>query len=214
LITHILFDFDGTLVESMDLSLNLLNGLSEKYHYHRVAPEDVHRLKGMPLPERFKQVGLPAHKIPAISLEFLSLYRKALDSLKPVDGARALIEALKAEGLGLSVLSSNSVENIASFFRQNGMDLFDHIFTSNNLFGKDRSIRRFLRQFGVEKGELLYIGDELRDIEACKTAGVRIIAVTWGFDPAPLIRSGQPDYIASAPDEVLETVRSLRAETR
>ena len=49
MITHVLFDFDGTLVESMDLSLHLLNGLSEKYHYSRVSPEDVHRLKAMPL---------------------------------------------------------------------------------------------------------------------------------------------------------------------
>ena len=212
MITHILFDFDGTLVESMDLSLHLLNGLSEKYHYSRVSPEDVHRLKAMPLPERFRQVGVPAHRIPAISLDFLTLYRKELPSLRPVDGARALLEALKKEGLGLSVLSSNSVENITAFLRANGMELFDHIFSSNNLFGKDRSIRKFLSRFGVEKGGLLYVGDELRDIEACRLAGVRIVAVSWGFDPAPLIESGKPDFIAATPGEVLETVLALRRD--
>ena len=214
MLTHLLFDFDGTLVKSMDLSLNLLNGLAEKHHYRPVTPEDVPRLKGLPLTERFRQVGLSARRIPAISLEFLSLYHKALATLKPADGARAMLEAVKAEGLGLSVLSSNSVENITSFLRQNGMDLFDHVFSSNSLLGKDRSIRRFLKQFGVDKTELVYIGDELRDIEACKLAGVRIIAVTWGFDPAPLIRSGAPDFIASTPDEVFETVLSLLSETR
>lgn len=213
LITHILFDFDGTLVESMDLSLSLLNGLSEKYHYRRVSPEDVHRLKTLPLPERFRQVGVPAHRIPAISLDFLSLYHKSLPSLQPVDGVRALLQALKAEGLALSVLSSNSVENISAFLRANGMELFDHIFSSNSLFGKDRSIRKFLRLFSVERGELLYVGDELRDVEACRLAGIRIVAVTWGFDPAPLIRSGNPDFIAETPGEVLRTVRTLRAES-
>ena len=212
LITHILFDFDGTLVESMDLSLNLLNGLSEKYHYRRVSPEDVHRLKAMPLPERFKQVGVPAHRIPAISLDFLKLYRNALSSLQPVEGTRALLEALKREGLGLSVLSSNSVENIQAFLRANGMELFDHIFSCNNLFGKDRSIRKFLSRFGVDKGGLIYVGDELRDVEACRLAEVKIVAVTWGFDPAPLIESGQPDFIAATPGEVLKTVQALRSK--
>jgi phosphoglycolate phosphatase len=211
LITHILFDFDGTLVQSMDLSLSLLNGLSEKYHYRHVSQEDIHKLKGIPLPERLKRIGLPAYRIPAISLEFLTLYRQSLATLKPVDGARALLHALKAEGVGLSVLSSNSVENIASFLRPNDMALFDHIFSSNNLFGKDRSIKRFLRQFSVEKGELLYVGDELRDIEACKLAGVKIVAVTWGFDPTPLLRSGAPNFLANSPDDVLKTVLALRA---
>jgi len=210
LITHILFDFDGTLVESMDLSLNLLNGLSEKYHYRRVPLEDVPRLKAMPLPERFRQVGVPAHRIPAISLDFLKLYHKSLPSLQPVEGVRALLEALKAQGLGLSVLSSNSVENIQAFLRANGMEHFDHIFSSNNLFGKDRSIRRFLARFGVQKGELIYVGDELRDIEACRLAGVRIVAVTWGFDPAALIESGRPDFIARTTDEVLQTILTMR----
>jgi phosphoglycolate phosphatase len=214
LITHILFDFDGTLVESMDLSLSLLNGLSEKYHYHRVSQEDVPRLKAMPLPERFRQVGVPAHRIPAISLDFLSLYHKSLESLRPVEGTRALLEALKAQGLGLSVLSSNSVENIQAFLRVNHMELFDHIFSCNNLFGKDRSIRKFLARFGVDKGELLYVGDELRDIEACRLAEVRIVAVTWGFDPAPLIESGRPDFIAATPGEALETIRSLLRQPR
>ncbi len=210
LITHILFDFDGTLVESMDLSLHLLNGLSEKYHYSRVSLEDLPRLKAMPLPERFKQVGVPAHRIPAISMDFLSLYHKSLPSLQPVEGTRALLEALKKEGLGLSVLSSNSVENINAFLRANGMELFDHIFSCNNLFGKDRSIRKFLSRFGVEKGGLLYVGDELRDIEACRLAEVKIVAVTWGFDPAPLLRSGNPEFIAATPGEVLKMIQSMR----
>ena len=211
MITHILFDFDGTLVESMDLSLHLLNGLSEKYHYRCVSLEDVARLKAMPLPERFRQMGVQAHRIPAISLDFLSLYRNALPSIQPVAGARALLESLKREGLGLSVLSSNSVENIQAFLRANGMELFDHIFSCNNLFGKDRSIKKFLARFGVDRSELLYVGDELRDIEACREAGVKIVAVTWGFDPAPLIKSGGPDFLAGTPDEALQTVRALRA---
>jgi phosphoglycolate phosphatase len=214
LITHILFDFDGTLVQSMDLSLRLLNDLSGKYHYHPVARGDVQRLKVLPVPERFRQIGLPLHRIPAISLEFLSLYHQAVENLKPVEGARTLLEALRAEGVGLSVLSSNSVENINAFLRQNGMELFDHVFSSNNLFGKDRSIQKFLKQFGVKKSELLYVGDELRDVEACKLAGVKVIAVTWGFDPAPLLLSGEPDFVAHAPGEALEIVRSLRVGGR
>lgn len=213
MIRHILFDFDGTMVQSMGLTLQILGDLSGKYHHRRVHAEEMRSLTGLPILERFKRVGLPPYRVPEISREFAALYRQSLALLQPVDGIRELLRALKGRGLSLSVLSSNSVDNIAAFFQSNDMDFFDHIISANSLFGKDRSIRNFLRRFGAQREELLYVGDELRDIEACKLAGVAIVAVTWGFDPAALLESGNPDYIARAPSDILEAVAQSMARS-
>ena len=110
----------------------------------------------------------------------------------------------------MSVLSSNTEDNIAAFLKKNGLELFEHI-RSSNLFGKDKAIGRFMRQLGLQTDELLYVGDELRDIEACKKAGVRIVAVAWGYDPLPLLVSGNPDGIAKTPEELLRFVRRMQS---
>jgi phosphoglycolate phosphatase len=68
-----------------------------------------------------------------------------------------------------------------------------------------------MRQLGLQTDELLYVGDELRDIEACKKAGVRIVAVAWGYDPLPLLVSGNPDGIAKTPEELLRFVRRMQS---
>ena len=205
---QILFDFDGTIVDSLDLALRILNRMAEKYHYQTVTAADMQTLKSLPLTERFQKIGFPLHKIPAMTVECAALYRSQIPGLKPVPGIRELFDALRAEGCSLSVLSSNSVENITEFFRRIEMDQFDHVFSSNNLFGKENSIRKFLRRFGVKPAELLYVGDELRDLDACRAAGVKVAAVTWGYDPLPLLQSGKPDFIAHKPEEVLRAARS------
>lgn len=210
LIRHILFDFDGTIVNSLELSLRIVNDMADKYHYRRTTLEEIQRLKSLPLAERLRQVGLPLYKIPALKAESAALYKRSLASLKPAEGVWELLLTLKREGFLMSVLSSNTEDNIAAFLKKNGLELFEHI-RSSNLFGKDKAIGRFMRQLGLQTDELLYVGDELRDIEACKKAGVRIVAVAWGYDPLPLLVSGNPDGIAKTPEELLRFVRRMQS---
>jgi phosphoglycolate phosphatase len=207
-----LFDFDGTMVGSLELALQILNEMAEKYHYQKVTAGDMQKLKSMPITERFRQIGFPLHKIPAMTVECAAIYRRGITSLKPAEGIRELLFSLKKEGYRFSILSSNAEENIAEFLRRNGLELFDHIFSSNNLFGKDKSIRKFLSQFRFKANEILYIGNELRDIDACKAVGVKIVAVTWGYDPLPLLQSGKPDFIAETPEDIRDAVRVCRED--
>jgi len=209
LIRHILFDFDGTIVNSLELSLQIVNDMADKYHYRRATLEEIQRLKSLPLTERLRQVGLPLYKIPALKAESAALYKRGLASLKPAEGMKELLLTLKREGYPMSVLSSNTEDNIAAFLKRNGLELFDFI-RSSNLFGKDKAIGKFMRQLGLRADELLYVGDELRDIEACKKAGVQIVAVAWGYDPLPLLGSGNPDGIAKTPEELLRFIRRMQ----
>jgi len=211
LIKYILFDFDGTIVDSLGLALQILNEMAEKYHYQKVTMEDMQKIKNMPLTEQFRKIGFPLHKIPAMTIECAAMYRQGIASLKPVEGIRNLISSLKKDGFCLSILSSNSVENITDFFERNDLKVFDHIYSANNLFGKDKSIQKFIRKFGIKTEELLYVGDELRDIDACKAVGVKIVAVTWGYDPLLLLQSGMPDFIAERPEDIRKAVISLKS---
>ena len=211
MIKHIVFDFDGTIADSIDLGLQIFNELADKYHYKKVTADELRIIKNIPIKERFKQVGIPLYKIPQISIDCLVKFRFLVDSLKTFNGTKNLIMGLKNDGLCLSIISSNSVENIKAFLQNNELEFFDNIISVKNLFGKHKSIKKYLKQFKIRADEVIYIGDELRDIEACKKMSVKIISVIWGYDSLELLKSGNPEYIAYKPEEIREIVKSIKA---
>ena len=74
------------------------------------------------------------------------------------------------------------------------------------LFGKGKALKRILRAERLTRADVLYIGDELRDVEAAKKAGVKVAAVAWGFHTAELLRSGSPDYVVRDVSELMGVV--------
>jgi len=211
LLKHILFDFDGTIANSGVLAVQIINELADKHGYRKVTAEEYLALNQLPVRERFKRQGVPLYKFPILVKGCLTIYRRLMPSVATFEGIPAAVAALKQEGILLSIVSNNSVENIRSFLEANAMSgHFDHILSVKHLFGKDHSIRKFMKHHGLRPEELVYVGDELRDIEVCRKIPLRIIAVTWGFDPPGLIQSGKPDYIARRPEELLAYARSLK----
>ncbi|MCX7921479.1 MAG: HAD-IA family hydrolase [Clostridia bacterium] len=209
MIKHIVFDFDGTIADSAHLGLQILNEFSEKYNYKKLTVDEWQTLNNMPIKERFRLIGLPLYRLPQASVEGLARYRQLIGSLKAFDGMKELLLALKANGLCLSIVSSNSVENIKSFLQKNKLEVFDNIISANNLFGKHKSIKKVLKQFNLGVAEVIYIGDELRDIEACKKISVKIISVAWGLDSLDLLKGGKPDYIAYKPHDIIEIIKGI-----
>jgi phosphoglycolate phosphatase len=61
----------------------------------------------------------------------------------------------------------------------------------------------------MQKNDVVYIGDEYRDILACKKSKIKIISVTWGFDSRDLLVSGNPDFIVDSPVELLNVIANL-----
>lgn len=205
-VRHVIFDFDGTIVDSMDVALQLINQAAEKYHYHPVKSEDIEKLRRMSMPERFKALNVSPYHIPRIALELVRNYTKSLRFIHIFEGMREVILALKERGLTLSIISSNSNQNIRKFLADNNLDVFDHIYCAKNLFGKERTIASLIKKLNLKRQELIYVGDEHRDIIACQANHIPVIAVTWGFDPPEVLEKAQPDYIAHQPADILSII--------
>jgi len=212
LIKHIVFDFDGTLADAKDVGMHIINELAERHNYPNFTMEELAKINDYPIKERFKKIGIPLYKIPQLSLETLHIYRNLIHSVKTFDGIQQLLLRLQKEGFILSIISSNSVDNIKIFLHKNQLELFDNVISVNNLFGKHISINKYLKQFHLRSDEIIYIGDELRDIEACKKLRVKIISVVWGFDPISLLKRGHPDYIAYEPEDIFQIVKSITGD--
>ncbi len=211
-IRHVIFDFDGTIVDSMDVAVRLINQAAEKYHYRPIKSEDLEKLRRMSMPERFKALNVSPHHLPRIALELARSYGKSLSSIKIFDGMREVIMALKERGLTLSIISSNSNQNIRKFLTENGLDVFYYIYCAKNLFGKERTIGSLIKKLNLKRRELIYVGDEHRDIMACQANHIQVIAVTWGFDPLEILEKAQPNYIANKPSDILSIIDSIIGE--
>ena len=206
---HFVFDFDGTIANSIEVVVKTFNVLAKKYGFQPVKPEQYSMLQKMSIPKKLKVLNIPYYKvlsIKSIGTEFKKKYAEFLDEIDLIDGMQETCSKLQQMGYRLSILSSNSKENIVHFLKRHQMDVFDHIYSSEGLFGKQHTLNKFSKQIGVSKADIIYVGDELRDIEACKKSNVRIISVTWGMDSPELLLSANPDFIVRDPEDLLKVL--------
>ncbi len=202
----IIFDFDGTLADSGEISMKAINSMAEKYGFRNIGWDDVNKMRTMSINDRCKYMGVSALKIPVFASDFYLYYKTHMDDLRLNNGIGPLVEKLHNDGYRLAVLSSNSENNIRHFFEQNNITQFESIICSNHIFSKDSMINRFARKNKIDKDRILYVGDELRDIEACKRAGVTIAWVDWGLDIPETVKKANPDFMVSNTDEIYNIV--------
>ncbi len=126
-----------------------------------------------------------------------------------IDGIHTVLHTLKSKGYRLGIVSSNGEENIRRFLKHHDVDVFEVIHTGSSLFGKHRIIDRFLSKFDLNQREVVFIGDEVRDVEAAQKSGIHVIAVTWGFNSHEALLTLKPDKIVTHPTELLPALSDL-----
>lgn len=120
-----------------------------------------------------------------------------------VSGMKETLVGLREQDVQLGLITSNASENVQAFLKENELDCFDILSASSGLWGKARRIQKMVSTHGLDSNHVLYIGDETRDIEAAHKAGVRVAAVTWGYNNAEMLKRFSPDYLVSRPHELL-----------
>lgn len=200
---HLVFDFDGTLVNSKSVFIDLYNALAEQKGYKPMTAGNLEHLRTLSIPQRCKYLNVPLYKIPFLAATIVKQYREKISEIEFNPGIEALFRALNEKGISYSVISTNSAKTIQAFFSMKGITGVQEIFCSRSVFGKDRLIKQFLKKTGLSASKILYVGDEVRDIEACQKCGVAIAWVSWGYDSAEAIHNVAPDYIVHKPEELL-----------
>ncbi len=205
--THVVFDFDGTLVDSKNAAIGTYNEIAEKHRYGKLTPDNLEALRKLSILERCTQLGVPPYKLPWLVMQVGRNYRKALHLVEFNSGIPELLKELRARGLKLIVLSTNTEENIRAFLQRHSAEAWvDGFYCGSGLFGKARLLRDLMKRSGLKREQLVYVGDEHRDVEACKEVGVKVIAVRWGFDAEARLVEAAPDALADSPADVAACV--------
>ena len=120
-----------------------------------------------------------------------------------------VITQLIAHAYSLSIVTSNTKEAVTEFLTKQQLNYFDHIYSDKSLFGKHVVLDNFIKKHSINRDEAIYIGDEIRDIEAAHKAHLKIIAVTWGFNSKAGLVKYHPDYLIDSPQELFATLNRV-----
>lgn len=205
----ILFDFDGTIADSFDSFIEILDVLTDKYHLNKIPPTELNALRSEDAKTLFKKLKIPIYKMPFLARDMKKLQREKMMEIKAHKNLPEVLQELNKLGLMLGILTSNCHENVSKFLTLNNIDVFKYIYDNASLFGKDRAINRFVKRHNLQKNDLIYVGDEIRDIHACKKAGIKIISVSWGFNSRVGLEKNNPDYLIDEPSQILDTIKKL-----
>lgn len=203
-----IFDFDGTIADSVPAALRIIEDLSEEYRLPEVDPALVAELKHKSIKELLHMSGLTWIQIPGFLKKARLRFRHMVNEVVPIGGMPEMLLRMKEQNLRLGILTSNREDNVRDFLKKHQLEVFEFVDSSKSLFGKSRKLNKIMRRTGLEARDLLMVGDEVRDIEACKKTGITSVAVTWGFNSAELLRTSRPDHLIQTSSQLSQLLLS------
>lgn len=202
----LLWDFDGTLADTLSLALNVYNRMAREKQFKPIM--DPHAVREMSMREFLKSHDVPLHRVPFAFAAFLKELGELAAGTNLNEGVGQALQQITDMGIQQGVVSSNATENIRQCLKSNNAEsYFEHISGTSRVFGKEHRLKSAVKKFQVDLSEVLYVGDEIRDIEASQAAGMDIAAVTWGLNSAEALSSHRPTYLVSHPDDLLRILR-------
>lgn len=200
---NFIFDFDGTLVDSLGAFVSIFNK-SVRGGQNPLTDTEINRLRNMSSRKAIKNLGVRWWQLPKLLLQGIPDFHAMLPSLHTFEGLPEVLRDLHKRGDKLFIVTSNTHENVALFLRQHKLEgYFTDISGGAGPFKKAKHIRRLMRTYKIKRKNTVYVGDETRDIQAARLALVRVVSVGWGFNTLAILRKQKPNFVVRQPKELL-----------
>ena len=206
-----LFDFDGVLADSLDLYAEAVARCLERIGTPIVKNrEDYLVLFDGNFYESMAARGVDLAAFALAAREILP--RIDYDAMKPFAGLIPVLAALQKHH-DLVVISSNGYRTIRAMLTRFGFDpYFREIFGSDFLFSKKEKIDHAFEKYEIPREKAFYIGDTAGDILEARAAGVRSVAVTWGWHDRERLIAVKPDFVVDTPEGLLSILSADGSE--
>jgi phosphoglycolate phosphatase-like HAD superfamily hydrolase len=212
--THILFDLDGTLVDTRAAVTECYTMVFREQLNSTFPPENfpITDLFAMRPPEVFARVA--PGRVEQLHAAYRSAYPRCAPHVKVFSGIREMIHDLLASGRKLSVVTNKGIERTLIDLDVAGIPpkSFEAIVTAEDTAERKphpAPILLGLEKAGAVPEDAIYVGDGPQDVQAARAAGLQAVAVTYGFYARDVLAGHDPDALV---DSVGELARVLGVE--
>jgi phosphoglycolate phosphatase len=202
----LIFDFDGTIADTFHAIVKISNQLANEFQFKTMTSSEAEQMKNNTVKETIAKLNIPLLKIPIIIAKAKSELLKGISEIDPVVGLKETLLQLKNLGIQLGILTSNSAQNVDGFLKNHELQIFDFIKTTSKIWSKDHHLLKIIEFYNLKAAEVLYVGDEVRDILAAHRSGIKVAAVTWGYNSSKTLSEHNPDYLLNHPKELLNLI--------
>lgn len=212
----IIFDLDGTLLDtSADLS-NAVNFVLKKYNLPQRSNSDVIAFTGNGIYELVKksiEQSIDDNKFNCIMNDFKDYYAMhSMDNTKPYDGIYELLTELSKLKYKLAIVS-NKIDSATKSLCERFFEKYIQVAIGDTpgVQKKPQSgtLDLALKELGVSREECVYIGDSEVDALTAKNASMKLIAVSWGFRSKEFLQSLNVENIADTPQDIIRFLKKI-----
>lgn len=204
---HLIFDFDGTLVDSFDVALQTVQRLAYEFHFRKISADEIIQLKNLTSRALIRHLNIPLYKLPWVLHHARKYMRQEIANLSTFADLPHVLTELHHLGHALSILTSNAKDNVELWLERHHIrHLFDFIHAESSYFGKKHHLKKIIKSHGMTPADTFYIGDETRDIDAAQQCNIPSIAVAWGFNSEHTLMQSKPSYLAKTPHDLLNII--------
>ena len=197
----LLFDYDGAIVDSLDIFMERVVSAGRQYGSNKInSKEDFLNLFNDNFYEKLVESGIPKNKIPPMIADF-QIGLEEQKNIRLFDGIREMLEKLSKNNR-LIIITSNVTRVIEESLKLKNIICFEEILGADKETSKVKKIEMMKSKY--ENCPVYYIGDTRGDILEGKKAGIKTIAVTWGWHSQDQLREEQPDFIVDSPQALVK----------
>ncbi|KAF6243490.1 carotenoid oxygenase [Nitrosopumilus sp. b1] len=202
----VIFDFDGTIADTLDAIIKILNKLSDEFHFKKIKDDEIEYLRGKRPRKILQHLGISLIKLPFVVRKTRKEINNQIAYLKPPLELREPLLELKKRGCKIGILTTNVESNVQKFLQGNNLDIFDFFYSGPSVFGKHKIIKKILHDKKLNPNQVFFVGDEVRDITAGKKSKLHTIGVAWGYNTKEALIKENPEHVIDSPTELLKIV--------
>ncbi len=201
MVKGIIFDWAGVIKDSIQSHLWVINRMMEGLGGNGISVQELKENWEQPYMNFWKKYypDLTLENEQKIYHEVIA--REDCPESEAFAGIVELIKKLKRKGFKMVVLSSDPPETIFPEVKRFGLEsVFDEL--AVKVHDKGEVIEQLMRRNGLKKEETVFIGDSNHEVEVGRQAGIKTIAVTWGFCTEGNLKATKPDYLVHSIKEL------------
>jgi len=208
----VLFDLDGTLLDSAALILASCHHTMEAHGLPALSDEEWLRHMGTPLTSHFAAWKDDRGTVDAMIATYRAFNLAHHDRMvRAFPGAVAMVEELRAAGLAVGLVTSKMSHGALRGLRFIGLEGAMDVMVCADLVANHKPhpepVETAVRLLGADPAATVYVGDSIHDLRSGRAAGVLTAAALWGPFARGQLEPGEPDFWLEDPADVLELAR-------